>query len=231
MIQDSDSSSRMRMIMASPRPDAVGAGLLLRRQLPDQDRDEDDVVDAEHDLEGGEGQEGDPDRGVRHPLHAGSRGKAPRDRRTTTILRGPRSGPLQPIRSELEARRWARPLKLGRLAVAARSLRRSATHAVARIPAAADPGPVRVRLARVQRALAYQLILEMDLARDEWLGETRHSPAELLAIPDEDASQTREGRGVPGVPGRRDEASVRQGEDALFPVVPKQAQRQNIAAN
>ena len=52
MIQASDSSSRMRMIMASARPDHPALLALLFGQLAGQDGDEDDVVDAQNDLEG-----------------------------------------------------------------------------------------------------------------------------------------------------------------------------------
>ena len=41
----------MRMTIAPMQPDAARALLLILRQLPRQDRDEDDVVDAEDDLE------------------------------------------------------------------------------------------------------------------------------------------------------------------------------------
>ena len=43
--------------------------LLGRRQAPDQDRDEDDVVDAEDDFQGGQGQERDPDFRTGEPFH------------------------------------------------------------------------------------------------------------------------------------------------------------------
>ena len=45
------------------------ARLLRRRQLPGQDRDEDDVVDAEDDLEERQRREGDPDLRVGQPVH------------------------------------------------------------------------------------------------------------------------------------------------------------------
>ena len=52
----------------APRPLAV-----LLAQLPRQDRDEDDVVDAEDDLEHRQRQQGDPALGARHPVeHRGS---------------------------------------------------------------------------------------------------------------------------------------------------------------
>ena len=41
----------MRVTIASAEPERCAPGLLLRRQLAGEDRDEDDVVDAEHDLE------------------------------------------------------------------------------------------------------------------------------------------------------------------------------------
>src|SRR5690606_20249508 len=45
-------------------PEPAGAGSLLRRQPPGQDRNEDDVVDAENDLERRQRQEADPGTGV-----------------------------------------------------------------------------------------------------------------------------------------------------------------------
>ena len=50
--------------------DDPGAVALLRRQPLDEDRDEDDVVDAEHDLEHRQGQQGDPRLGVGQQVHA-----------------------------------------------------------------------------------------------------------------------------------------------------------------
>ena len=44
--------------------DVPGPVAVVGRQALDEDRDEDDVVDAEHDLEHREGDEGDPDLGV-----------------------------------------------------------------------------------------------------------------------------------------------------------------------
>ena len=61
--QDSEKRSRMRVTMASSRPSG-GPRLLLGRQLAGQDRDEDDVVDPQHDLQGGQGQQPDPGLGV-----------------------------------------------------------------------------------------------------------------------------------------------------------------------
>src|SRR5690606_20156425 len=53
--------------------DRAGSSLLLRRQLPRQDRDEDDIVDTEDDLERCEREERDPHRGVGYPAHTFSR--------------------------------------------------------------------------------------------------------------------------------------------------------------
>jgi hypothetical protein len=53
-----------------PQADVAGAVALARRQLADEDRDEDDVVDAEHDLEHRQRQQGDPGLGVRQQVHA-----------------------------------------------------------------------------------------------------------------------------------------------------------------
>ena len=60
MIHDSENSSMMRVNMASVRP-TVAARPLPLRQLAGEDRDENDVVDAEDDFERGEGEERDPD--------------------------------------------------------------------------------------------------------------------------------------------------------------------------
>ena len=48
----------------------VRAFLLLLRQLSGEDRDEDDVVDAENDLEHRQRDEADPDLWVGEPFHA-----------------------------------------------------------------------------------------------------------------------------------------------------------------
>jgi hypothetical protein len=53
-------------------PDASRPRLLLDRELARQNRDEHDVVDAEHDLERRQRRERDPDLGVRDPLHGHS---------------------------------------------------------------------------------------------------------------------------------------------------------------
>ena len=69
MIQASENSSSMRVTIAPSRPSAARPRLLLVRQLARQDRDEDDVVDAEDDLEEGERGEGDPDLRVGQQVH------------------------------------------------------------------------------------------------------------------------------------------------------------------
>ena len=51
-----------------PQPDAARELALFLRQLVHQDRDEDDVVDAQHDLERGERRERDPGIGVGDPV-------------------------------------------------------------------------------------------------------------------------------------------------------------------
>ena len=51
MIHAIDSSSTMRITIAASRPVRRACGLLRRRQLARQNRDEDDVVDAENDFE------------------------------------------------------------------------------------------------------------------------------------------------------------------------------------
>src|SRR5438876_5122584 len=63
-----ESSSKMRVTMASVRPD-TGARLLAGGQLTGQDRDENDVVDAEDDLEHRQREEGDPGFGGGEPVH------------------------------------------------------------------------------------------------------------------------------------------------------------------
>ena len=63
MIQVRDSSSTMRVTIARARPRRRAAPL-RSGQPPDEDRDEDDVVDAEDDLERGEGDQRDPGLGV-----------------------------------------------------------------------------------------------------------------------------------------------------------------------
>ena len=68
MIQVNDNSRAMRVSMASDRPMSAGALTPLRGQAAHQDRDEDDVVDAEHDLQHGEGQQGDPGLGIGDPF-------------------------------------------------------------------------------------------------------------------------------------------------------------------
>ena len=60
MIQDRISSRPMRMNIARNRPIVRAVPAALGGQLVDQDRDEDDVVDAEHELERGQRQQGDP---------------------------------------------------------------------------------------------------------------------------------------------------------------------------
>jgi hypothetical protein len=54
----------MRMNIAMNRPRPAREFALVQRQLVDQDRDEDDVVDAQHQLQRGQGGEGDPDLGI-----------------------------------------------------------------------------------------------------------------------------------------------------------------------
>ena len=63
-----DSSSAMRMNIASDSPTLRARSRSSGAQLSGQDRDEDDVVDAEDDLEDRQGQEGDPALGARHPV-------------------------------------------------------------------------------------------------------------------------------------------------------------------
>jgi hypothetical protein len=53
-------------------PEAAGLGLVLFRQLAGQDGDEDDVVDAEDDLQRGEGGERHPGLRVGEPVHSAS---------------------------------------------------------------------------------------------------------------------------------------------------------------
>jgi hypothetical protein len=51
------------------QPQLAGLVALLGRQAADQDRDEDDVVDAQDDFQGGEHREGDPDVRVEKDVH------------------------------------------------------------------------------------------------------------------------------------------------------------------
>ena len=61
MIQVSENSSSDAHDHRAEQPDAARPRLLAARQLAREDRDEDDVVDAEHDLEHGQRDERDPD--------------------------------------------------------------------------------------------------------------------------------------------------------------------------
>src|SRR5438876_11934503 len=63
-----ESSSKMRVTMASVRPD-TGARLIAGGQLTGQDRDENDVVDAEDDLEHRQREQRDPGFGRGEPGH------------------------------------------------------------------------------------------------------------------------------------------------------------------
>ena len=73
-----------------PEADRPGAVPLLRRQALHEHRDEDDVVDAQDDLEDRQGQQGDPRLGVGDPFHrtrvAGSRHFGARRSRTGTTI-------------------------------------------------------------------------------------------------------------------------------------------------
>jgi hypothetical protein len=51
------------------QPQRAGAGALRLGKPAGEDRDEDDVVDAQDDFQAGEGQQGDPGLGVGDPLH------------------------------------------------------------------------------------------------------------------------------------------------------------------
>ena len=66
------SSSRIRVTNAPNRPSRRALAPLLLRQLPGEDRDEDDVVDAEDDLEHGQREQSDPRVRVGDPVHVGS---------------------------------------------------------------------------------------------------------------------------------------------------------------
>ena len=59
----------MRMPIARLRPISRARSRWLGGQALDEDRDEDDVVDAEHDLEQGQRRQGDPGLGVRQQFH------------------------------------------------------------------------------------------------------------------------------------------------------------------
>ena len=58
------------MTIAACQPDAPRLPLLRLRQLAAQDRDEDDVVDAEDDLEKGQRDEGEQSVGGQDRVHA-----------------------------------------------------------------------------------------------------------------------------------------------------------------
>ena len=66
-----ENSSAMRVSIANASPLMRADFALLLRQPPDQDRDEDDVVDAEDDLERGQRDEGEPRLRVGEQLHHG----------------------------------------------------------------------------------------------------------------------------------------------------------------
>jgi hypothetical protein len=61
MIQVIEKSSRMRMIIASPKPYPPGQRLPVLGQLVGKDRDKDDVVYAQHDLKCRQGEQRYPD--------------------------------------------------------------------------------------------------------------------------------------------------------------------------
>ena len=69
MIHVNSSSSRMRVPIAKPRPSSARALALRLGQAPDENADEDDVVDAENDLEQRQRGERDPRLGGSEPLH------------------------------------------------------------------------------------------------------------------------------------------------------------------
>ena len=58
--QMTENSSAMRVSIAKPKPDDARAAALRRRQTVDQQGEEDDVVDAENDLEHRKREEGHP---------------------------------------------------------------------------------------------------------------------------------------------------------------------------
>ncbi len=65
-----DSSSRMRVIIASDRPMVRPRAPLLRRQPADQDGNENDVVDAEDDLQSRQRQKRQPHLGIGQEFHS-----------------------------------------------------------------------------------------------------------------------------------------------------------------
>jgi hypothetical protein len=68
MTQVIDSSSRMRDHGQGQAEDP-GARLHVLGHAADQDRNHDDVIDTQDDLEGGQGEEGNPDFRVGQPFH------------------------------------------------------------------------------------------------------------------------------------------------------------------
>jgi hypothetical protein len=101
----------------------------LRRQPADQDRDEDDVVDAQDDLQGGQHREGDPDVRVEQEFHGVPKGRSSqptsRQKRSAGAVdnRGGARAALRPARGGRRGvgtawpgrpRTWPRPAKGGR---------------------------------------------------------------------------------------------------------------------
>jgi hypothetical protein len=68
MIQTIEASSARRVISARASPIRRRV-LVLRRQSPGENRDEHQIVDAQHDLEGGQRHEARPDLGIGQPIH------------------------------------------------------------------------------------------------------------------------------------------------------------------
>jgi hypothetical protein len=71
MTQLSENSNRRRETMAKPRPRRRALSRNVGGQAANQDGDEDDVVYAEDDFQGGQHRKGDPDIGVEQEFHEG----------------------------------------------------------------------------------------------------------------------------------------------------------------
>ena len=69
MIHVSENSRPIRITIASAEPYRAGLALLLRRQFACEDGDENDVVDAEDDLQHSQCEESDPCFGAGNPIH------------------------------------------------------------------------------------------------------------------------------------------------------------------
>ena len=91
-IQASENSSRMRMTIAASSPTVRARSCCSARQLARQDRDEDHVVDAEHDLEDRERDQRDDGIGGEDPFHRSAPGLVGAGRRVDALRRQSQPG-------------------------------------------------------------------------------------------------------------------------------------------